>query len=476
MPCDTHFNYINNAFNMRIPLRITLTLLLIVSFSLDKGYISSATFSKSEILTNQEQAELSRILSYDKIQRIDSLLNEYDATNQYHGNILVAIDGAVVAERAMGYADPVMRTPCNSSMVYQLASVSKQFTAAAIMLLKADGRINFSEKVSTYIPELPYKSVTIAHLLHHTGGVPNYMYLVDRYWNKDYPPDNEDVVALMAKYKLPEFFKAGYRYDYSNTGYMLLATIVQRVSGLSLNEFLQRRIFRPLGMNDTYVYSSADENGQKCHLMGYRPVRRGYVSIPETLNDGPVGDKGVCSTLKDLFIWDRALYEGFPFSAELLEEAFSPIRSSNGRQVEYGYGFRIKQVNGEKAVYHNGVWEGFRTNFHRYPSQGNTIIALNNTSTRTNHHLVSQIEEILSGVNTDDPTRLLVYLTIEEGFDQAFDTFLSFPAEQRMSSVDFGKIILAAGYLASTGKVHKAAELNMLSEKARALAQTSSDL
>ncbi|HAH60088.1 MAG TPA: hypothetical protein DCL86_18305 [Bacteroidales bacterium] len=203
---------------MKVSLRITLTLLLVLSFSFDNNWISSATFSKSEILTNQDQIELNRILSHEKIIQIDSLLNKYESQNNFHGNILVAIDGAVVAERAMGYADPIRRTPCNTSMVYQLASVSKQFTAAAIMLLKADGRLDFSDKITKYIPEIPYNSVTISHLLHHTGGMPNYMYLVDKYWNENYPPDNEDVINLMARYKLPVFFRAGYRYNYSNTG------------------------------------------------------------------------------------------------------------------------------------------------------------------------------------------------------------------------------------------------------------------
>ena len=476
MPCNLNINSKNTSSLMKVSLRITLILLLIISFSFDDSWISSATFSKSEILTNQEQVELNRILSHEKILQIDSLLDAYEAQNSYHGNILVAIDGAVVAERAMGYADPIHRTPCNTSMVYQLASVSKQFTAAAIMLLKADGRLDFSDKVTKYIPELPYKSVAISHLLHHTGGMPNYMFLVDKYWNKNYPPDNEDIIALMARYKLPEFFRAGYKYDYSNTGYMLLATVVQRISGLSLNQFLQRRIFGPLEMNDTHVYSSADTGEHKHHIIGFRPLKRGYASIPETLNDGPVGDKGVCSTLADLFIWDRALYDGFQLSSELVEEAFTPVVAANGKQVDYGYGFRIKQVNGDKAIYHNGVWEGFRTNFHRYPTHRNTIIALNNTSIRSNHQLVNQIETILFGGNSNDPTKLLVYLTIEEGFDQAFETFLSLSTEEKESSVDFQKIIQAAGYLASTGKIHKAAELSKLIEKAIESGQSQSKL
>lgn len=461
---------------MKVSLRIALTLLLIFTFSFDKSWISSANFNKSEILTSQEQLELNRILSHEKIIKIDSLLDIYEAGNNFHGNILVAIDGAVVVERSMGYADPVHRTHCNTSMIYQLASVSKQFTAAAIMLLKSDGRLDFSDKVVKYIPELPYKSVTISQLLHHTGGMPNYMYLVDKYWNKDYPPDNEDIIALMARYKLPEFFRAGYKYDYSNTGYMLLATVVQRISGLSLNQFLQRRIFEPLGMDNTYVYSSADTCIDKHHITGFRPLRRGYASIPETLNDGPVGDKGVCSTVADLFIWDRALYDEFPFSARLLEEAFTPIVAANGRQVDYGYGFRIKEVNGDKAIYHNGVWEGFRTNFHRYPAQQNTIIAMNNTSIRNNHRLVSQIETILYGDNANDPTKLLVYLAIEEGCDEAFESFLSLSPEERDSAVNFQKLNLAASYLVSTGKIHKAAELSKLTEKVIAAGHVQSTL
>ncbi|HCT69807.1 MAG TPA: serine hydrolase, partial [Bacteroidales bacterium] len=174
------------------------------------------------------------------------------------------------------------------------------------MLLKSDGRLDFDDKVADYIPELPYPGVRISHLLHHTGGLPNYMYLIDKYWSKNYPPDTEDVIAMLERYRLPAFFKPGSRYDYSNTGYVVLAALVERITGMSLNEFLQRRVFIPLGMKNTYVYRSADSNLVKRHIDGFRALKSGYLRIQESKSNGPVGDKGVCSTLEDLYIWDQA--------------------------------------------------------------------------------------------------------------------------------------------------------------------------
>ena len=445
---------------MKFLLSASLIILLVVGFSAFDSRIASANFSESEILTEQEYLDLYKILSAEKIIRLDSLVSAFSTRTRFSGNVLVALNGYSIFERSVGLADPITKTAVKPETIFQLASVSKQFTAAAIMLLKSDGRLSFDDLLVKYIPELPYDNITLNHLLHHVAGLPNYMYLTDHYWDKDAPPDNEDVVELMARYKLPVFFRPGSRYDYSNTGYVMLATVVERITGMSLNEFMQRRVFRPLGMTSTYIYSTADTSIKKRHIDGFRALRSGYSRILDTRNNGPVGDKGVCSTSGDMFKWDRALYNGSPISAEIIEEAFSGTTTTSGKDVPYGFGFRIRACNGSKVVYHNGLWEGARTNFHRYLSTGNTIIILNNTSIRSNHELVHLIESIIEGNATGDPTEMLARLAMEEGVNSAYEVYDEIRHENPAIEVDFRKIAAVADYLQKIGKTAKASQLS----------------
>lgn len=443
-----------------------MLLLLLVFFTTgNSGRISSANNTGSEILSVHEALELTKILDYGLLRSLDSLTDLFSIQKGFSGNVLVAIDGFDVFEKSLRYADPILKTPLSTSSVFQLASVSKQFTAAAIMLLKADQRLDFDDELVKYIPELPYKKVTIRHLLHHTGGLPNYMYLVDKYWNSETHPDNEDVIGLMAKYKLPVFFQPGARYDYSNTGYVMLASVVERVSGMSLNEFLQRRVFGPIGMKNSYVYSSADTSIVKNHIDGFRALKRGYTRIADTKNNGPVGDKGVCSTLGDLYLWDQALYNGSPIPFEILEEAFLPAQSNAGKEIPYGYGFRLRNFENEPVIYHNGVWEGFRTNFHRYPLHRNTIIVLNNSSSRVNHELLTAIETLISRESKKDFTKMLVNISIEEGAESAVEVAKELRLVNPGAGYNLRTMMKAAEFLESSGKPGKAGEVKSLIEK-----------
>ena len=455
---------------MRFIFRILLIVSLVFGLTGNDGAISSATLDKSDILTDQENLELCRIINASGIQRIDSLISAYKQNGRFNGNILVALNGFNVYQTSAGYADPLNKIPARPETIYQLASVSKQFTAAAIMILKADGKLDFDDLLIRHIPELPYPEVTIRQLLHHTGGLPNYMYLTDRYWKSDLPPDNEDVVELMAKYRLPAFFKPGSRYDYSNTGYMLLATVVQRVSGMSLNAFLQLRIFGPLGMTSTYVFSTADSLVSRRQADGFRATRHGYSRITDTRNNGPVGDKGVCSSVGDMFKWDCALYTDSPISQELIQEAFTPVETTGGKEVQYGYGFRIRYAGETRVIYHNGLWEGARTNFMRYPDHRNTIIVLNNTSTRINHELTRQIEAIILGNDEAEVTDLITRKAIEEGADQAIETYNELLENENMAAVNFDVVDSIISYLDKSGKKEKALQLKQVSVVCRELA------
>jgi CubicO group peptidase (beta-lactamase class C family) len=447
---------------MKILLKLSLVFLIVFFTTGNANRISSANNSETEILTSNESLQLSKIIDSKLLLALDSITNVYATQKGFSGNVLVAIDGLNVFEKSLKYADPISKKPFQSTSIFQLASVSKQFTAAAILLLKADDLLDLDDELTKYISELPYKGVTLRQLLHHTGGLPNYMYLVDKYWNQENCPDNEDIIELMAKYKLPVFFRPGYKYDYSNTGYVMLATVVERVSGMSLNDFLQRTVFGPLGMKSTYVYSSADTSVKHHQEDGFRALRRGYARIYETKNNGPVGDKGVCSTTGDLFLWDQALYHGSPISFDLLEEAFLPAKSSNGKEVAYGFGFRLKLENEQPVIYHNGVWEGFRTNFHRFPSTRNTIIVLNNTSTRVNHELVNDIDQLINYKSSQDFTKMIVNIVLEEGVSEAVEAVKEIRSLHKDATFNFRTILKVAEFMEQSGKPETASRFKSL--------------
>jgi len=454
---SNHENHI-----MELIKRLIIVALLIVGFAPYESRISSANYSENEILTDAETNSLTKLLASDVIYKIDSVISRFSSHYRFSGNVLVALSGTEIYSKSVGYADPIKKEHVKPETIFQMASVSKQFTAAAIMLLKSDGRLSFEDSLVKYIPEVPYPAITINHLLHHISGLPNYMYLLDKYWKKDYAPDNEDVIDLMARYKLSLYFRPGSRYDYSNTGYVMLASVVERITGLSLNEFLQRRIFRPLEMNSTFVYSTADTAIQRLQIDGFRALRHGYIRIKDSHHNGPVGDKGICSTTSDLMKWDRALYNDSPFNKELLEMAFTPAVTTGGKEVPYGLGFRLRQCNGSKVVYHNGIWEGSRTNFHRFIEQGNTIIVLNNTSISTNHELVRQIERILTSEENLQTTSKITRIVLEEGLEAALNYYSDLTDNDSVSRPDIRKLMQAAEYMHSIGKDNKAEEMKEL--------------
>jgi CubicO group peptidase (beta-lactamase class C family) len=443
--------------------RILVISILVVGFSPFDNRIASANFNESEILTDLESHELSSLIASSTIYKIDSLVNKFHTQQRFSGNILVALAGQEIFSRSVGYQDPLKKETLAKNNIFQLASVSKQFTATAIMLLSLDGKVEFEEMVTKYIPEFPYKGISLNHLLHHTSGLPNYMYLVDKYWKSPNSPNNDDVIKLLAKYKLPVFFQPGSRYDYSNTGYVILATVVQRVSGVSLNSFLQDRIFKPLGMNNTYVFSSADSTCRRMHIDGFKALKRGYIRYQTSHNDGPVGDKGICSTIEDMFKWDRALYQESIITKEMLDLAFMPAKDKLGRDIPYGYGFRLKQsADGERVIYHNGIWQGFRTNFHRYIESGNTIIVLNNTSIRSNHELVSKIENILANSKEVLETAKITQIVLNEGVESAKEYYLGLTDADPFFNLNVRKLMDAADFMSSIGKEKKAEEIREL--------------
>lgn len=342
----------------------------------------SILVSQHKPLGYGEKQHIVREIYSEAVDSLDHYLNRYASHSRFNGTVAVAKDGVVLFKKHHGYADMDKRIPVSDTSKFQLASVSKQFTAAAILKLYQEGRINLDSSITTYIPELPYKRVKIRHLLTHKSGFPSYMWIIARHWNENYAPSNEDLVQMISEHPVRLRFKPGKRFNYSNTGYCLLASVVERTSGLSFDEFLKDRFFDPLNMKRTFAFSSSDTAYTPDMVKGYNYHRSGYHEVSLNLMDGTYGDKGVFSTAEDLVKWTQALENGKVVDESLVKNAFSETFLDGGKEVEYGYGFRIYTSNAYDMIFHNGSWSGFRTTLRTFPEDGLTIVILTNNSFR----------------------------------------------------------------------------------------------
>lgn len=328
--------------------------------------------------------------------KLDSLLKRINKRHDFHGAVLVAKNKKIVYQNQVGYADFRKKTPINNESIFQLASVSKQFTAAAIMQLKEKNKVKLTDSVNTYFPDFPYKNITIKNLLNHTSGLPKYFWVAEHEWKENKPPSNTDLMKVLPTSKAQRFFKPGRNFDYSNTGYFVLASIVEKVSGTTFNKYLQKNIFEPLHMENSYVYSYQNDTVRKNQLNGYR-LYRGWkhIKIRNTVNDAIVGDKNVYSTIEDLFKWTYGLNSGHLLSQESLDLMYTKGETIYGRKVPYGFGFRMDKLD-KNNVYHYGKWNGFSTALTNYLEDDLVVIVLEHTSYNSLKYLNRKIKKIIT--------------------------------------------------------------------------------
>lgn len=331
-------------------------------------------------------------------KKLDSLMKRINKRHDFHGSLLVAHKGKIIYDNHIGYADFRKKESISDSSIFQLASVSKQFTAAAIMILNEQGRINLTDSVTVYFPEFPYQDVTITHLLNHTAGLPKYFWVAEHKWEKEKAPTNEEMMTLMAETNVERFFRPGRNFDYSNTAYFVLASIVEKVSKKPFAEFMQSEIFEPLDMNDSFVYSFENDEMKEGQLVGYR-LYRGWRHIPigGTVNDAITGDKNVYSTSKDLYKWIVGLNNGKLLSKESLNLMYSNGKTVYNREVPYGFGFRLgTSKDKDPIIYHHGKWNGFSTSLTQYPEDDLVVIVLEHTSYNAMTNLNRKIKKLVS--------------------------------------------------------------------------------
>ena len=299
-----------NIKEISVVVIVGLCVLLFITSSSSSNNEAKVTITTTSIKAQSKEESPILIERYpekvtkDVRHKLDPLLKRINKRHDFHGAILVAKNGKIIYNNQIGFADFKKKIPLNEESVFQLASVSKQFTAAAIMLLNERNQIQLSDTVNTYFPDFPYEHVTIKNLLNHTAGLPNYHWVAEHKWQQKRAPTNSEMMELLESSNVQRYFKPGRNFDYSNTGYFVLASIVEKVSGTRFSSFLKSNIFEPLQMNHSYVYSFENNSIKENQLEGYR-LYRGWkhIKISNTVNDAIVGDKNVYTTIKDLFKW-----------------------------------------------------------------------------------------------------------------------------------------------------------------------------
>jgi len=307
----------------------------------------------------------------DTAARIDALMVAY--TGAVPGAaVLVLRDGTPLIRRAYGLADLEQRVPATPSTNYRLASMTKQFTAAAVLALVDDGRLSLDDPVRKWLPSLPpaADAVTLRELLAHTSGLLDYEDLIPSATTQQV--HDADVLRLLEPQNRT-YFVPGTSYRYSNTGYALLALIVARASGKDFATFLQERIFAPLGMRTTIAYQAGVSTLAQ-RAFGYTLQQGKWQRTDQSLTSAVLGDGGVYSSIDDLAKWDAALYDTQVLSARSLRLAFTPATPTDDPAVRYGFGWRI---TGE-TLWHSGETVGFRNVIIRYPRRHFTVIVLTN--------------------------------------------------------------------------------------------------
>jgi len=317
----------------------------------------------------------------------------------FNGSVLLGYKGKVIYERYFGVSNREQKKPLAQNSSCQLASVSKTFTGAAILYLYEHKYLDINDLVQKYIKEFPYPNITLKMLLSHRSGLPDYTKWVPNYTHDMQTPiNNEKMIELMARYKPSLEFTPNRRFKYCNTNFAVLARVIEKVSDMAYSDFMNKYIFQPLGMSNTFVYNPAKGLPPNATISYKYNWRRD----PDMFADGVYGDKGIYSTTEDMYRWDQSFYQNKLLSNDIIELAYGPCSFEKPGIKNYGLGWRMLcYANGAKIIYHNGWWHGNNTSFYRFIQENMTIIVLGNKFTNSIYHQAPAIYSIIKGVPTE---------------------------------------------------------------------------
>ncbi len=373
---------------------IFLAVAVITAVAVNLYRHKKATYSPSApIVTVDTSSARMRQLYFS----LDTFFTNRSVKNGFSGSVLVSVKGYPVYEKCFGYCDYRNRNLLTDTNSFQLASVSKTFTATAVLWCVEHELLSLEDSLERFFPQLPYKGIRVKDLLSHRSGLPNYIYFCSGKCTKGEYLTNESIIALMAKEKPAPYAKANRKFEYCNTNYLLLASIVEKVSGKKFKEFMHETFFEPLGMEHTFIYDYTDKTDRKIAIS----YNSKWEIQHDDCFDGVVGDKGCYSTVHDMFLWDKAFYDEKLLSQSMMIEAYAPRSFEHPGKRNYGYGWRLlQQPDSSYLVYHNGWWHGNNTVFYRNVQDTTAVIILSNKFNRSVYH-IQPVFDILYGLKKD---------------------------------------------------------------------------
>ena len=315
------------------------------------------------------------VVALEQLAVVEAKLSKWYPEDQPGAVVLLMKDGQVVFRKGYGLANATLKAPIKPEMTFRIGSVTKQFTAAAVLKLVEDGKVDVNLPISRYLKDLPetWKAITVEQLLTHTAGLPNYTD-VEALWEK--PDKRFKPAKMLEEYvgDLPLQFEPGSKYAYSNTGYVLLGMLIERISGQSYDDFLQKRLLDPLGLDHTHYDSDTDPDPDL--PVGYRQgtsVARSW-SVTQKYAAG-----GLVSTASDLALWTQALHDGKVVKPESLAKMMTPVKLKGGREESYGYGLEFRSSHGHRLVGHGGEVDGFQCRVEADPAARAVAVILSNS-------------------------------------------------------------------------------------------------
>jgi len=337
--------------------------------------------TKNRLSPKEEARIRKKIHAKEKTLALDILFKKKAKNQGFNGAVLIAQKGVILYQNVFGYADLKTKDSLDVNSAFQLASISKTFTASAVLLLAQDKKLNLGDSIQQYIPSFPYHGITIENLLSHRSGLPNYLYCFEDKRRMDGPaPTNDTVLKWFSEADpLPALYNQPNRsFNYNNSNFIVLASIIEKVSKISYAQFIRQRIFEPLGMTHSFIDTIAPDTLLSFRTTGFhgnRPREREFF-------DGVYGDKGIFSTVGDMERWYFALHSGCVLNKHWLKEAFTPRSFEHRSRHNYGLGFRLmtdpKNMKEVHYVYHGGWWAGFSTMFWMDMDADIVIIVLGN--------------------------------------------------------------------------------------------------
>jgi CubicO group peptidase (beta-lactamase class C family) len=314
---------------------------------------------------------------------IDSIFTKLSNRYWFNGSVAYLEKGCLIYQESFGFANFKTKDTLNDHSAFQLASVSKMFTAMSAMILYQEGLLDYDTDIREYLPEFPYEGITSRLLMNHRSGLSRYMSLAHEKWtNKEIPMTNQDMLDLFARYTPDPYFKPDNGFHYCNTNYALLACVVEAITDMQFADFVKQRIFDPLEMNDSFVFHMNDDTLVSFYVetevmghnyRGWRPIR----ARNEYLN-GVTGDKGIFTSIADMVKFDQAITNNALVADSCMQQAFTPGSPKYWKRKDnYGFGWRIKESE-DSTAYHFGWWKGFRAYYIRDNENSKTLIVLTN--------------------------------------------------------------------------------------------------